>query len=71
MQTQLDIMHVILVASHFMQAPTMHHYRVVKRILCYVSGTIGFGLIMSMMTSSSSLVTLTLTGEAHQTIDKA
>lgn len=42
--TLLDIIHAVTVISHFIQAPSMHYCGAVKKILCYLNGTIGFGI---------------------------
>ncbi|CAM8940816.1 unnamed protein product [Rhodiola kirilowii] len=42
--TRPNFAHVVNSVSQFMHAPTIDHFRVVKRILRYVKGTINFGL---------------------------
>lgn len=42
--TRLDIMHVVGIVSRYMQAPSNHHYGAMKRILRYISGTVGYGI---------------------------
>lgn len=55
-QTWPDITHVVGVVAKYMQAPSMHHYRAVKRILRYVKGMMEFGI------QYKSKSNLTLTG---------
>ncbi|XP_028110771.1 uncharacterized protein LOC114309257 [Camellia sinensis] len=44
---RLDILFGVGLVSRFMEAPTMTHFKATKRILCYVKGTIDFGLSYS------------------------
>ncbi|XP_050915010.1 uncharacterized mitochondrial protein AtMg00810-like [Lathyrus oleraceus] len=39
-----DILYVAGVVSRYMKAPTIIHFKVAKRILWYIKGTINFGL---------------------------
>uniref|UniRef100_A0A6N2MZF3 Integrase catalytic domain-containing protein n=1 Tax=Salix viminalis TaxID=40686 RepID=A0A6N2MZF3_SALVM len=45
--TRPDITYAVSLVSQFMHAPTDHHLSMVKRILRYLKGTIGRGLVMS------------------------
>lgn len=42
--TRPDLSYVVNQASQFLQTPTTSHFRLVKRILRYVKGTISYGL---------------------------
>lgn len=42
--TRPDLAFYVSVISRFMHNPTQHHYGAAKRILRYVSGTIGHGI---------------------------
>ncbi|XP_028072970.1 uncharacterized protein LOC114275174 [Camellia sinensis] len=44
---RLDILFGVGLVSRFMEALTMTHFKAAKRILCYVKGTIDFGLSYS------------------------
>jgi hypothetical protein len=41
--TRPDIALAVGIASRFMEAPSTHHWSIVKQILRYVSGTLGYG----------------------------
>ena len=43
--TRLDIMHVVSLISRFMETPKYSHWQERKRILKYVNGTKGFGIL--------------------------
>jgi hypothetical protein len=43
LHTRLDIAFAIGYVSRFMESPTTEHLNAVKRVLCYVAGTIDFG----------------------------
>jgi hypothetical protein len=43
--THPDILYKISLVSKFMETPTMTHFKVSKRILRYIKGTIDFGLL--------------------------
>ena len=45
--TRLDILFAIGIVNRFMEAPTFTHMKITKRILCYLRGTIDFGLFYS------------------------
>ncbi|XP_068636990.1 uncharacterized mitochondrial protein AtMg00810-like [Aristolochia californica] len=51
-----DIAHVVNSVSQFLHAPTEDHFLAVKRILCYVKGTLHFGLSFRPSTVPSALV---------------
>ncbi|KAK6139103.1 hypothetical protein DH2020_027148 [Rehmannia glutinosa] len=42
--TRPDILYAVVVVSHFMETPSSTHMKVAKRILCYLKGTLDFGL---------------------------
>jgi len=42
--TRPDLMYVVSLVARFMEAPTVMHQQVVKRILRYVKGTTDIGL---------------------------
>ncbi|XP_048440198.1 uncharacterized mitochondrial protein AtMg00810-like [Pyrus x bretschneideri] len=44
--TRPDITHAMSLASQFMHSSTLHHFNIVKRILRYLKGSIGRGIIM-------------------------
>ncbi|KAM1944452.1 hypothetical protein ACFX15_012668 [Malus domestica] len=44
--TRPDITYAVSLASQFMQSPTVDHLHIVKRILRYLKGSIGQGIIM-------------------------
>lgn len=50
--TRPDLVFAVGIVSRFMQSPSLHHFGTVKRILHYVAGTIGHGL---MYTNSEEL----------------
>lgn len=52
--TRPDIAFVVNKVCEYLHSPTSAHYTVVKRILRYISGTLGFGLRIGK--SNSSLV---------------
>ncbi|XP_038891601.1 secreted RxLR effector protein 161-like [Benincasa hispida] len=43
--TRLDIMYVVSLISRFMESPTELHLLTAKRILCYLKGTPGLGIL--------------------------
>ncbi|KAJ9542144.1 hypothetical protein OSB04_028650 [Centaurea solstitialis] len=53
--TRPDISYAVNQVSQFLQAPTHSHYQSVKRILCYVKGTLSFGLTFSRHQSTALL----------------
>ena len=44
--TRPDITYAVSMVSQFMHSPTVHHLHIVKRILHYLKGSIGRGIIM-------------------------
>jgi histone deacetylase 1/2 len=42
--TRPDLAFSVGYASRFMERPTMEHQQAVKRIICYVAGTLDHGL---------------------------
>ncbi|TYG56485.1 hypothetical protein ES288_D08G067500v1 [Gossypium darwinii] len=44
---RLNILFLVGVVSRYMEAPTSAHMKAAKRILCYLKGTIEFGLFYS------------------------
>ncbi|XP_061999424.1 uncharacterized mitochondrial protein AtMg00810-like [Rosa rugosa] len=44
--TRLDISYAVSIVSQFMHAPTLAHLHIVKRILRYLKGSIGRGILM-------------------------
>ena len=44
--TRPDISYSVSLASQFMHSPTLVHWEIVKRILRYLKGSIGRGIIM-------------------------
>ena len=45
--TRLDILYAVGLVSRYMEALTTTHLKTSKRILCYIKGTIDFGLLYS------------------------
>lgn len=45
--TRLDILYGTGLVSRFMETPTTTHFKAAKRILQYIKGTIGYGLLYS------------------------
>jgi len=45
--TRPDIAYTVSLVSQFMHAPTIFHLSIVKRILCYLKGSIGRGIVMA------------------------
>jgi hypothetical protein len=43
--TRPDILYGVGLVSRYMESPTITHFNAAKRILCYVKGTIDFGLL--------------------------
>ena len=43
--TRLDLMHAVSLISRFMETPRDSHWQAGKRILRYVKGTKGFGIL--------------------------
>ncbi|KAE8767964.1 hypothetical protein D1007_60605 [Hordeum vulgare] len=54
--TRPDIAHAVGFASRFMEAPGARHWSVVKQILCYVQGTLGYGCCYRTGSSTPTLV---------------
>ena len=50
--TRPDFAHSVNSISQFLHAPTDVHFQAIKRILCYIKGTLHYGL---KFTSSSSM----------------
>ncbi|KAE8655864.1 hypothetical protein F3Y22_tig00117016pilonHSYRG00207 [Hibiscus syriacus] len=46
--TRPNILHVVGLVSRYMESPTTTHFKAAKRILCYLKGTIDFGLFYSV-----------------------
>ncbi|XP_068307549.1 uncharacterized mitochondrial protein AtMg00810-like [Pyrus communis] len=44
--TKPDIAYSVSIASQFMHSPTMEHFNLVKKILRYLKGSVGHGIIM-------------------------
>ncbi|XP_068332880.1 uncharacterized mitochondrial protein AtMg00810-like [Pyrus communis] len=44
--THPDITYAMRLTSQFMHSPTVNHLNMVKRVLCYLKGSIGQGIIM-------------------------
>ncbi|XP_022024067.1 uncharacterized mitochondrial protein AtMg00810-like [Helianthus annuus] len=53
--TRPDLSYVVNQVSQFLHAPTLNHFQAVKRILCYVKGTLSFGLTYSWPHTTSIL----------------
>ncbi|XP_017192848.2 uncharacterized mitochondrial protein AtMg00810-like [Malus domestica] len=51
--TRPDLAYVINAACQYMNNPTVVHYDLLKRILCYVQGTINYGLTYSAAADNS------------------
>nr|XP_017179568.1 uncharacterized protein LOC108169864 [Malus domestica] len=51
--TRLDITYAVEIISQFMHSPTVDHLNVVKRILRYLKGSIGKGILMQNNQSTS------------------
>ena len=49
--TQLDLMHAVSLISRFMETPRDSHWQAGKRILRYVKGTKGFGILYTANTN--------------------
>lgn len=47
MHARPDIAFAVGIVSRYMEAPTVLHLNAVKRILCYIKGTLELGLIYS------------------------
>ncbi|KAM2405008.1 hypothetical protein ACFXTH_032271 [Malus domestica] len=45
--TRPDISHSVIIASQFMHSPTIEHLNLVKRILRYLKGSVGRGMLMA------------------------
>ncbi|XP_075666058.1 uncharacterized protein LOC142635884 [Castanea sativa] len=54
--TRPDIAHAVNSVSQFLHSPTEDHFLAVKRILCYVKGTLHFGLNFRSSTTPGALV---------------
>ena len=50
--TRPDIMYGVSLISRFMESPQNSHWQVGKRILRYVAGTIGYGILYSKANNS-------------------
>nr|GFB68654.1 retrovirus-related Pol polyprotein from transposon TNT 1-94 [Tanacetum cinerariifolium] len=46
--TRPDILFAVGLISHFMEAPTTKHLKIAKRILCYIKGTVDYGMFYSI-----------------------
>ncbi|XP_068329676.1 uncharacterized mitochondrial protein AtMg00810-like [Pyrus communis] len=44
--TRPDITYSVSIVSQFMQSPTLEHLNLIKRILCYLKGSVGRGIMM-------------------------
>jgi len=51
--TRPDLMYVVSLVARFMEAPTVMHQQVVKRILRYVKGTTDMGLFYTRETGEN------------------
>ncbi|XP_022880403.1 uncharacterized protein LOC111397630 [Olea europaea var. sylvestris] len=49
--TRLDILYGVGLVSRYMEAPTLTHLEIAKMILCYIKGTIDYGLTYSSSTN--------------------
>lgn len=54
--TRPDIAYVVGIVSRYMERPTTLHMNAVKRILRYIKGTIGYGLVYTK-TSRNNILT--------------
>jgi hypothetical protein len=54
--TRPDICYVVQQVCSFMHAPTIVHMNLVKKILCYVKGTISHGLHLNRSPSSDLVI---------------
>ncbi|XP_068340318.1 uncharacterized mitochondrial protein AtMg00810-like [Pyrus communis] len=50
--TRPDITYAVSIVSQFMHSPTMEHFNLVKRILRYLKGSVGRGIIMKKNAST-------------------
>ena len=53
--TRPDISYAVGIVSRFMERPTVQHLNAVKRILCYVNGTLDHGLVYTKNSGSHLL----------------
>lgn len=53
--TRPDIAFAVGIVSHFMERPTATHMNTVKRIICYIKGTLEYGLVYSKGSSNNML----------------
>ncbi|XP_068323144.1 uncharacterized mitochondrial protein AtMg00810-like [Pyrus communis] len=67
--TRPDITYAMSLASQFMHSPTVDHLHIVKRILCYLKGSIGQGIIMRN-NKSTTISGYTKTDWAGNTLDR-
>lgn len=51
--TRPDLSYAVNTTSQFSHAPTVDHFQMVKRILCYVKGTLAYGLKFSNKSTTS------------------
>lgn len=68
--TRPDIAYAVGIASRFMEKPTEVHRNAVKRIMRYVKGTLGFGLVYSKNSKNNMLVGFSDSDLAGQTDDR-
>ncbi|KAJ4980163.1 hypothetical protein NE237_010943 [Protea cynaroides] len=50
--TRSNILYGVGLFSHYMEAPTATYWKMTKRILCYIKGTVNFGLFYSSSNDS-------------------
>ena len=61
--TRPDILYGVGLVSHYMEKPKSTHLMAAKRILCYIKGTISYGLSTQVAMTLNSLVILTVIGQ--------
>lgn len=54
--THPDISHAVNFVSQFLHASTENHFLAVKRVLCYVKGTLHFGLTFRHSAALGALI---------------